>query len=79
MIVIVHRGEVHNSGKRSTVVYELTCTEREDLENLPTSNTTDPNFIHALPHPGSNCLFTDKQSGDVEVHWLCADDVWRKL
>lgn len=78
-IVTIRVTDVRPGGDRSTAVYEFTCDEAKDLKNLPTGKTMDRPYNNTAPRAGSSCVFTDKVNSKTEVHWLCADDVWRKL
>lgn len=76
MIALIRTGEVHRKGGKSTVVCEFTCSAVADIEKLPTSTTTDPEFVHTPPHPGSTCICTD---GEISVYMLGADDKWGQV
>lgn len=76
MIALIRTGETHSNGRKTTVVCEFTCSELADIEKLPTSQTTDPAYIHRPPHPGSTCICTE---GEISVYMLGADDKWGQV
>lgn len=75
MIKSIRANYKHGGRVASEAEYELICSERADLANLPTAAVHEGEFARVAPHPGSTCLCTE----DMSVHILGADDKWHEM
>lgn len=76
MISVIRVTDHHPGSKRSSAVYEFTCSSTADIAKLPTSKSEERPYKTTYPHPGSTCICTD---GTIAVYMLGADDVWHPM
>lgn len=59
MISVIRVTDHHPGSKRSSAVYEFTCSSTADIAKLPTSKSEERPYKTTYPHPGSTCICTD--------------------